>query len=613
MNNESDNPLNEINMSPSALAAFAKTADSYNVRAGFEAELAFAGIGVGMEHDYDATNKIKTEIKDEEISSTARLNDFKEYFRESLGSNARIWDSIEEDYLDAVGDKAIEYVSENFDERAREKVLGDRSLSQRIESNLEADAYSDAEIEDIISAGYSAPEFKHLSDQRKYADKNPNYRHWLNAKNQVDSEIEEEIDSQREDIEQELNDEYWSTNDYYMGQWLRENRITTMSEFANYYDIEWPDYEYSNAENSNFDQVDMESAAEELSELVGTKVVVSNEYHGANRDASSYIIEPDSSINPDDDKHARAEIVSPPMPLSQATDHLKKVFRWARNHGGYTNTSTGLHVGVSIPDMEKVDYVKLALLLGDEYVLKTFGRELNVYCQSVFRKIASNRNPQTIAQAVDALKKGMTGVAANALKYTVFRASGTTEKYISINWKTKYVEFRSMGGDYIDNGDKIITTMYRYVRALVSASEPELDKKEYLTKLYKLIQTANSELNQFDAIEPVNMVIAKYMSGELDKSAIANYKKYFQQIAAARKNPNAEKPVHPQGESVRWRVTDALTAEEEFVMARNKTEALAKAKMQNSRFTDDKQYNVVQVNDKGIPVVLPDWATRPLR
>jgi hypothetical protein len=224
--------------------------------------------------------------------------------------------------------------------------------------------------------------------------------------------------------------------------------------------------------------------------------------------------------------------------------------------------------------MSSVDYVKLAVLMGDEYVLRQFNRAANSYTESVFRKIAGTENPQIIAQAVDSLKKGLVDQASTALKYTVFSDRGSTGKYVSINWRGDYVEFRSMGNTYLTDRSRIINTIYRYVRALVSAATPDMDRKEYLTKLYKIIQNASAGIAGPQA-EPVNMVISKYLAGDIGKEEVVKYKDYLRQVAQQRKDPGAAKPTPPELMPVKkWRV---ILGPNTFVIrARTASEAVDK-------------------------------------
>ena len=51
---------------------------------------------------------------------------------------------------------------------------------------------------------------------------------------------------------------------------------------------------------------------------------------------------------------------------------LHEVIRWAKENECYTDEKCGLHMNVSIQDidMSSVDFIKLALFLGDDYVLE---------------------------------------------------------------------------------------------------------------------------------------------------------------------------------------------------------------------------------------------------
>ena len=77
------------------------------------------------------------------------------------------------------------------------------------------------------------------------------------------------------------------------------------------------------------------------------------------------------------------------MNVAKTVNDLDKVKKWADKHNCYTNKSTGLHINISVPDysLEKLDYIKLALLMGDQYVLDQFGRAGNTYCKSAMSKI----------------------------------------------------------------------------------------------------------------------------------------------------------------------------------------------------------------------------------
>jgi hypothetical protein len=202
------------------------------------------------------------------------------------------------------------------------------------------------------------------------------------------------------------------------------------------------------------------------------------------------------------------------MPIDEMISDLNKVKAWADKTGCYTNDSTGLHINVSVPNysIDRLDYVKLAILMGDERVLNEFGRLGNTYTKSAMSKIKSalKQKPEAAAQIMDLMKQGLDGAATKAIH------TGITDKYTSINTKTDYIEFRSPGGDWLDTNFSIIeNTLLRFVVAMSAAIDPEAYRKEYLTKLYKLL-SEGMDKSDTDVIQ----LFSNYSAGELDKPAL---------------------------------------------------------------------------------------------
>jgi hypothetical protein len=273
--------------------------------------------------------------------------------------------------------------------------------------------------------------------------------------------------------------------------------------------------------------MDVDSVAESLSDAIGMPVVASYSYHGAKRKPGEFIIEPDGSLSPDSNEDGGLEIISPPMPIAQAMEKLNQVIEWAQARGCYTNSSTGLHMGVSLPgqksfaeaegDVEPapatekpIDFMKLALFLGDQYVLKEFGRQANSYTASALKKLKERRwSPQQIATAMEKMRGNLINLAYKDL---ADRSPGRD----SINMKDNYVEFRGAGGDYLsresDEGmDFLENTLLRYVQALAIAGDPTAYRDEYAKKLYKLISPSGDDtLNLF----------SQFATGEIDKEKL---------------------------------------------------------------------------------------------
>ena len=105
----------------------------------------------------------------------------------------------------------------------------------------------------------------------------------------------------------------------------------------------------------------------------------------------------------------------------------------------------------------------------------------------------------------------------------------STEKYTSVHPKGttpggnfEYVEFRSAGGDTLNNVDKLKTAALQYAHALKIASDPTAEKNEYAKKLYKLVAKSKSNLPGMDYLR-------QYAAGEIDAKTLK-----FQLIQAAK-------------------------------------------------------------------------------
>jgi hypothetical protein len=304
----------------------------------------------------------------------------------------------------------------------------------------------------------------------------------------------------------EFREEKIDEGDFDEEKFLRDIGIRDMSDVANRVstDVSWPYYE-SNYGGEGGE--DVESIGNDFSDAIGKPVYSSTSYHGARRVPGAYSLEPDGSINASSGE-AGLEFISPPMDVDEMIDDLKKVKEWADDRGCYTNGSTGLHINVSVPDysLDKLDYVKLAVLLGDKYILEQFGRLSNSYAKSAIDVIKDRaKDNEDVDRLLKQLKGNVETIASKLLH------SGRTDKFTSINTKDKYVEFRSAGGDWLGkNFDKIENTILRNIIVLDAACDPSKYKKEYQKALYKLLKPKNekSDMSYF----------ARYMSGEINRS-----------------------------------------------------------------------------------------------
>jgi hypothetical protein len=220
---------------------------------------------------------------------------------------------------------------------------------------------------------------------------------------------------------------------------------------------------------------------------------------------------------------------------------------WAKSYGCTTNASTGLHINVSIPDYDrtKLDYIKLALFLGDDYILGQFNRMYNTYCASTLQSLRGDDERFDVSDAngsmlLNQMRQNMT------TRVSRFFHDSITEKYVSINAKDKWVEFRGPGGDYLNhNVRSLISVALRTAMALQIACNEDLYRKEYLRKLYTLV---NPELGT-NAVE----LFAKSAANELSKSELKSLLKDLKKVkeiekqyvepTASTTQPIAKKPL----------------------------------------------------------------------
>ena len=278
---------------------------------------------------------------------------------------------------------------------------------------------------------------------------------------------------------------------------------------------------------------DSEAVGQSFESAVGKGVKVSDYYHSAQRDSRNYIIEPDGSIRVQSHGDQGLEFISPPMPIADMLIDFDNIVQWAHSVGAYTNSSTGLHMNVSIRGMgtkedtdNTLDYVKLAILLGDRHVLEQFGRLGNTYAVSAMEKIETlvNKKPEKVAQMLDLMRNQLSHMASLMIH------SGSSKKYTSINTKKGYIEFRSPGGDWLGNPQLIAearNSLLRFVVALDAANDPNKHRQEYLKKLYALLSPSKD-----DRLD----IFLKYHAGKISKETLIK-------LLQARKKPSQDSGV----------------------------------------------------------------------
>jgi len=510
--------LNEFSMAPGYLRAMAS---KINADAGMEFEMIVPGIDIrGDEGDYD----------------------------------------LEQDYDDNPRPDSIDEIINFFDQGG----MNSRRELQRLRTEL-SDELREA------NEAYKNDEWD--------AEKRDIIERYIHAENPQDTEEElaEKLEAAMVRDNSDARDAYddWSDNwDHEIdeAEWLNEQGINEMSDVVSEYSVEWP--YYSRPESNSIG--DIENIAYEFGKMIGRPVNTGTEHGGGEREPNTYVIEPDPSIEPRDSHEGGLEFVSPPLPFKEMLLDLVKIKAWADKMGCKTNESTGLHINVSIPgySRQKLDFVKLALLLGDEYISSEFERTGNIYAKSAMEIIKTKvrDNPADVEAVLLKMKEHLDGLASTAIH------SGNTSKHTSINTKEGWIEFRAPGDDWLGKHyNKIEPTLLRFVVALDAAIDPNKHRQEYLKKLYKLLGPKNTN-------DPIGL-FARYAAGELSAGGLKTLVKNMQQNRNMTKmnqqqNLTGIAPAGATGQLAMYRVI-SIGGAQKVVQARSEDEAKEIAKQEN--------------------------------
>lgn len=234
--------------------------------------------------------------------------------------------------------------------------------------------------------------------------------------------------------------------------------------------------------------------------------IVFEKYHENPKTMFDWYIEPDPSIKPSSGSFG-AEVVSPPLDVKEAITALKTFYKLATDNHWYTNGSTGLHINVSIP--ADVDPLKLALVSGDYHVLKKYDRQVSEYARSIERSLSTD-------QAMTGKFAGLKNSLQQAIIPLVAKeAMEDHYSSISIAPNGKYISFRHVGGDYLNDISGVINIIGRFVRSMIIASDPYMYRNEYLKKLSKIITP--TELSESTDIQ------YSIIDGSADLQSIAKF------------------------------------------------------------------------------------------
>ncbi len=463
---EIDENLFEINFNDKNLA---KTALDLPIRCGFEAETAWTNIsqrGSGQDIDDMAWEEVESELyisnRDHEYIDEA----FNEWIRENQVDNY------------------YEDVMERYMENERED---DESYTRFME-------YGDGPTEDAVIE--YRKNFKD-EDPNEYENREEDGWEFINwCREFIDEEYESDyLDYVREyldedgEVFQEAFDE--AVSETSIEDWISE-AYYSMSSFCDDFGIDY----------SELGSGSLEEVADNIHEWISNSSEFKNypetgDYGYTSGSPDEWAVENDSSI--DDEGGTGAEIISPVFDTPrQMLTEMKGFFEHIKS-GATTNSSTGLHVtmswngergGYEGTNNAEANKLKMATLLGDAYLLSTFGRENNTYTRQQSQQIKKKA-----ADAVSAANKGTAGIKDVE---EILGSGISPEKMNSINFKREkdsdsgynLIEFRIGGGsDYHLDMPKIVKAVVRYA-TIMEAGHTDKYNKDYVNAMYKIVNSA---------------------------------------------------------------------------------------------------------------------------
>ena len=487
---EADPKLFEINFNRRSVARDALDAP---VRCGFEAETFWYGIE-GTSNDY---------VDDMSISD------------------------VEYEYGD-LPDSAYDYYNDWIREKAMDEYLPDLQDAW-IEENRDEDEF----IQDFMNSGNGPTEEGVEEYKEKFEEEDPieyenreedgwDEDNW--ARDLINEEYADEyqdfMQSVVEDEDQLLDDAiHECEGDYSMDDWVND-QYYSMSEFLDDFS-----FDYSR------DSGDVEGVADAFNmwQKENSKFKTfpeTGDYGDTSGSEDEWAIEKDSTIDPDEG--AAAEIISPVFDSPrEMLKELKSLLDWGEEEGAFgSNRSTGFHVTMSWQgpgrggvDVSEPNKLKMALLLGDEYLLKQFDRLRNSFTKSQY---------QNVLRYAEGMKKGDYDSFKKLEKE--LEKGISREKYSSIHFKDNYkrdsksdnelIEFRIAGNDYVDAYEKLVKAVVRYATVMKAGYDDNAYRKDYIAALSRVMRKSKEidpeRAKQYDNIDSPVIDAAKEIASKKD-------------------------------------------------------------------------------------------------
>ena len=402
------------------------------------------------------------------------------------------WDGISESYTEWLYDNKVEeFVDDLIQDFINEREDDEDYINEFIEDEGIEESDWDDYREGVLRTEYGDERFEEegaeeLSELYGYEDEN-----W--AREYVDEyrgsdfrEYLRNIAEEDDDIKQAAYEEASENYDY--DDWVNDSYYS-MSEFCDNWDID-----YSSGGN-------LEEVADKLEDWITDNSAFhdhrpdTGSYGDTSGNTTEYAVETDSSI---DGYGTGAEIISPVFSTPRRMlKEMDKFFKFLQSEGVVTNNSTGLHITMSYFPQEgetvshedgkiEANKVKMAVLLGDQYLLSQWGRDRNTYTKSQLKELQSAiQNLKREGRGTEAIKEAEKFLAKHISedKFRSIHFKGQTDQKTN----TKLIEFRIGGGeDYHEEFKKVFSSVVRYATTMI-AGHTDQYQGDYIKALLRLM------------------------------------------------------------------------------------------------------------------------------
>lgn len=503
--------VNEVKMSPTALSKFIKSEGGQSMVAGFEAELIFPEQRLSW--DYETVTTTQMRMKRVEDTTIRNSTEFAEFFRQH-GYNSDFSDEDFSEMFDyyiqidsklTVKDLIKSFrVDHNIKERNKDLMTDIAMNADQINSIMQFDSIlwnSHPDQEPLIfdEDSSSADDIIKALDDFENSDRSKEFKAYYF--NMLSTMLKQALKTNQNIFKNTIRALQKEAKTLIIHQLERGVYASTMSfvfiELEDYPipNLKWRELEWPSVLTET--EVDSQKLYTPLLELFLEETngfgYPAEIYAEGDDKYTKWSFEQDGSLP----KDTGFEIVSPAMPIQKTLEILPKFFEWVHANGGTTSIKTGFHMSVSTPDYspEKLDYMKMALFLGDRHVLDSFNRYTNTFTVSAFERITnaelygpselSGGTLSNVEKAFELIRSSL-HKASKAIVGDVL----SVDKYTSINPHQKYVEIRSAGNaGYFDDPIKLQNTLSRYAYALYLAMNEDAETREYAKKLYQFLSS----------------------------------------------------------------------------------------------------------------------------